>query len=148
MFGVLLDDGIENLVGLGTDPRKESVPFPSQIVSALAAGSEGHIVGQMAEKVELVGFGPSHGPGQYIEGGPPLFEPLDDLNPAPGIEPASPKLGRVWIERAHLLAGVVGEMLAGQPSSISIELVDQVPNDFDIPVIHIELARIGSVVFA
>ena len=88
---------------------------------------------------------PFRGLGQYGSVDPHIIEPLSDLAPAFRVKPARSKLGGVWVECSSLLVGVVGQLLAGQPPPVHIALVDQMPDDLDLLIVHTEHPRTGIV---
>ena len=101
---------VEHLSRLGSKPVEEVALFSLQALGPLAAGPERRVVGEMAQQVERIRLGLADIIGQGAEVDPPFLQPLHDLRPAFRVEPVLAEPGRVRIEGAHVVAGVVGEM--------------------------------------
>ena len=87
VLGVLLQQLVQDLAGLGSIPGEEVLVRLSQTLRSLAAGAKRGVEGQVTEEVERVGLGLLGGLGEFREVDAALFELPDDLGPLLRVGP-------------------------------------------------------------
>ena len=139
VFGVLVEQFVEDLAGLGAKLIEEIRPFRPQALRPFAPCAEGSVERQVTDQVEGVGVGLVGGLGQMVEVDSAFGQTVDDFATPLWVGPFAAQFGGVAVQRADLVRRVIGELDDAELRTVGVEFVDKVGRDFHLAAIEVEL---------
>ena len=108
VFGIFFEQFFKHLAGFGCEAREEVGMRLLHLLGAFTAGTQGCVVGEMAEQVKGVGVRLVGSGGEILEADAAFLQQPDQFGTQDWVSPAYAKFGGRRAEGADLVGCIVG----------------------------------------